>query len=260
VSASSGTPDIPTLLDDRILADLHEDFASTDDLPELAALIRGFLDRGTEQAESLAAAIRSGDAQVVRAAAHKIKGSSRTLGASLVGAVAAKIEEAADAGDALAAKRALPELEVAFSLSRGAFCDIIDVIDGERPAHPRVGAGLRALLVDDEPIALAVLRAAVERLGHNCTVATDGEAALDAYERIRPQIVITDFHMPRMGGMDLAGRIRERGDSSVYIAVVSATGGRADHAIGATVDAGLSKPMREDELRAVLGLAARRAA
>jgi CheY-like chemotaxis protein/HPt (histidine-containing phosphotransfer) domain-containing protein len=261
VTAPAGTPEIPTLLDDRILGDLHEDFAETDDLPHLAELMRKFLDRGAEQLTVVAAAVHGGDADEVRRAAHKLKGSSRTLGAGLLGAVAANIEQAGGNGDLVAAKGALGELEVVFSLSRSALLDMIDAIDGgaRAVAHPKTCAGLRALLVDDEPIALAVLRAAVERLGHECTVVTDGEAALVEYERLRPQVVITDHHMPVVGGIELAARIRAGGDWATYIAVVSASGGKSNGAIGRIIDAALSKPLREDELHAVLGLAVLRA-
>ena len=116
-------PDIPTLLDERTLAALHDDFASTGDLDELAGLIRTFVERGAKQVAEIAALADSGDAEELRKAAHKLKGSSRTLGASLVGEVAAKIEDAGGAGDVAAARRAVPELEVVFSRTRGALLD-----------------------------------------------------------------------------------------------------------------------------------------
>jgi two-component system chemotaxis response regulator CheY len=104
-----------------------------------------------------------------------------------------------------------------------------------------------------------VLRAAVERLGHDCTAVSDGDAALDAYERVRPHVVITDLEMPGLGGVELAQRIRGAGDRDTYVTVLSASGDRGLSALGDTVDALLSKPFREDELNAVLALAAQRA-
>jgi CheY-like chemotaxis protein/HPt (histidine-containing phosphotransfer) domain-containing protein len=260
VSSLPAPPDIPTLLDEAVLGRLHEDFASTGDLPELAGLISSFIARAGDQLAIVESAVQAGEPQAIRAAAHKLKGSSRTLGASLLGAVAAKLEAAGDAGDVPAARRSVADLEVVFALSRSGLADMIDAIDGSGSTEPRGerGVGLRALLVDDEPVALAVLRASVERLGHDCAVAIDGHAALAEYRRARPDVVITDFHMPAMGGIELAEQIRAGGDRSTYIVVLSASGGRSDDAIGVTVDAGLSKPIREDELRAVLGLAARR--
>jgi CheY-like chemotaxis protein/HPt (histidine-containing phosphotransfer) domain-containing protein len=260
-------PDIPPLLDDQALAALHEDFASTGDLDELAALIRGFLDRGVEQVAEIGAAARDGNLPSVRASAHKLQGASRTLGASLTGTVCAKLEDAAAAGDGDTVRRTVPELEVVFSLTRATLGDAVDAIGGDGAVDPAgAGAGtggpLRALLVDHEPIALAVLRATVERLGHDATVVTDGEAALTELDRVRPHLVVTDMHMPGIDGIELARRIRSRRSShgsDPYIAVLSASGRDADASIGSTIDAGLSKPVREDELRAVLELAAARA-
>jgi CheY-like chemotaxis protein len=254
---SNPGPDIPTLLDEQALARLHADFASTGDLGELAALIRNFLARGAEQVDAVSTAVAAGDAEAARQAAHKLKGSSQTLGASLTGAVAAKIEAAGREGDLAAASRAVPELEVVFSLTRAALEDAVAAIGDESdPTVPE--SQLRVVVADDEQIALAVLRAAVERLGHDCTPVTDGDALLEAYARLRPHVVITDVEMPGIGGLEVARRIRDGGDAATYIALLSAGGDRGAGAVGNTVDAGLSKPVREDELRAVLGLAAQR--
>jgi two-component system sensor histidine kinase EvgS len=206
--------------------------------------------------------VRGGDPEHIRSAAHKLKGSSRTLGAILVGAVAAQIEQAAVDGDLSQAKGRVRELEVVFSLSRAALTDAIEALGGAGPApaaHPAESGSLRALLADDDPIALAVLRAGVERLGHDCTVVTDGVAALSAYQREHPQVVITDLQMPGLGGTEFARRIRAGGDTATYVVVLSASADGVAAELGQNVDAGLVKPVREDELRAVLALAAQRA-
>jgi CheY-like chemotaxis protein/HPt (histidine-containing phosphotransfer) domain-containing protein len=263
VSSGPGAPDIPTLLDDQALGDLHEDFASTDDLDELATLIRNFVDRGGESVAEASSAVQSGDGETARQAAHKLKGSSRTLGASLLGAVSARLESAAAGGNLHDAARAVRELDIVWSLTQHALSDMADAIGGDAaPAAPQAevaGGGLHALLADDEPVALAVLRATVERLGHVTTAVTDGAAALAAFERDRPQVVITDLQMPELDGVELARRIRALDGAQPYIAILSASGDQGVDALGDTVDAVLSKPAREDELRAVLGLAAQRA-
>ena len=259
----SNAPEIPTLLDEAALAALHEDFASTGDLDELTTLIRNFVARGGEGVEEVRVAVESGDAETARKAAHKLKGSSRTLGAWLLGAVAAKVEAAADEGDLEVASRAVRELDVVWSLSRHALSDMVEAIGDDGPLTAGAGpgadeGGLDVLIADDEPIALAVLRATVERLGHSCTAVTDGEAALAAFERDRPHVVITDLQMPGIEGVELARRISGLDGPAPYVAVLSASGDRGAGALGESVDAVLSKPAREDELRAVLGLAAQR--
>jgi HPt (histidine-containing phosphotransfer) domain-containing protein len=125
VSRSPSAPEAPALLDGAVLATLHDEFASTGDLDELERLIRGFLDRGVGQIADMTAAAERGDADAIRDGAHKLKGSSRTLGATRAGAVAAAIEEAAAAGDVPAATRALPELEEVLALTRSAFAEAV---------------------------------------------------------------------------------------------------------------------------------------
>ena len=272
MSSSASPPGIPTLLDDKVLADLHEDFASTGDLDELAALIRGFVDRSADGVAEVGTAVDSGDGDAVRRAGHKLKGSSQTLGAALLGAVAAKVEAAGEDGDFDTARRRARELEIVFGLTRHALLDMVEAIGGDAgrvpgggssgddPGDPEGDAPLHSLIADDEPVALAVLLATVERLGHGCTAVTDGHAALAAYERERPQVVITDMQMPGLDGVALASRIRELDGAAPYVAVLSAGGDPASGALGRAVDAVLTKPVREDELRAVFGLAARRGA
>jgi HPt (histidine-containing phosphotransfer) domain-containing protein len=114
----------PPLLDERVLADLHEDFASTGDLDELATLIRNFLARSEESVAAVAAAVAADDAEGVRTAAHKLTGSSRTLGALRLGAVAARVESAAAEGDLTTARDAAGELSVVLGRTRQALSDV----------------------------------------------------------------------------------------------------------------------------------------
>ncbi len=95
---SAGPPDSDELLDDATLARLRDEYASTGDLPELAALIRSFLLRGARELDALAGAAGQRDMAALSAGAHKLKGSSRSLGAMLVGAAAERLESAAHGG------------------------------------------------------------------------------------------------------------------------------------------------------------------
>lgn len=117
------------LLDEEVLASLRQDFASTGDLGELAAIIRTFLERGAREVARIAQAVAGSDLEAARQAAHKLKGSSRTLGASRLGAAAAAVESAAAAGDLASATDALRELEATFALTRAALADVADAGD-----------------------------------------------------------------------------------------------------------------------------------
>ena len=67
----------------------------------------------------------------------------------------------------------------------------------------------RILIVDDEPDMLESCSRILSRLGHACTTARDGTAALAILERDRPDLLLTDFKMPGMDGMALLRRAHE---------------------------------------------------
>jgi len=64
------------------------------------------------------------------------------------------------------------------------------------------------LIVDDEPHIRAVLARAFERAGFEVDVAYDGREALDAVRTNPPDAVVTDFQMPLLDGLGLAGQMR----------------------------------------------------
>ncbi|MEE1869131.1 MULTISPECIES: response regulator [Pseudomonas] len=65
------------------------------------------------------------------------------------------------------------------------------------------------LVVDDEYLIADILGMFLEDEGFEVVRAGDGEQALQALERTRVELVITDYMMPRLNGKDLAMKIRE---------------------------------------------------
>jgi CheY-like chemotaxis protein len=59
------------------------------------------------------------------------------------------------------------------------------------------------LVVDDEFGILELLEAALTDEGHRVPTATNGRVALERIRAERPDLVITDFEMPLMGGAEL---------------------------------------------------------
>jgi PAS domain S-box-containing protein len=90
----------------------------------------------------------------------------------------------------------------------------LPAVDLEEPEpEPKFGVargrGERVLYVEDEPGVAAVGRRGLERLGYEVTAATDGQAALELL-RADPDafdIVVTDYLMPRMNGLELTEAI-----------------------------------------------------
>lgn len=68
----------------------------------------------------------------------------------------------------------------------------------------------RILVVDDDPDVRGFLAEALGDLGHRVETAESGAAALDAFARARPDLMLIDFAMPGMNGAELARAVREQ--------------------------------------------------
>ena len=107
------------------------------------------------------------------------------------------------------------------------------------------------LIVDDEPGSRLMVSSAVRKLGHAVVEAEDGEDGWERFQADGPDVVITDWAMPGIGGTELTRRIRSlEGGGYTYIMVLSA---RADEhaqrdAVRAGADDVLAKPLDPAEL------------
>ena len=66
----------------------------------------------------------------------------------------------------------------------------------------------RILLVDDNANGLAARRSVLEELGHRIMTATSGGDALEQFSAHKFDMVVTDYKMPRMDGLELICRLR----------------------------------------------------
>jgi DNA-binding response OmpR family regulator len=66
----------------------------------------------------------------------------------------------------------------------------------------------RVLIVDDEPNILASLEFILEKAGLQVAVARDGQEALDAVARFRPDLVLLDVIMPVLNGYEVCQRLK----------------------------------------------------
>jgi sigma-B regulation protein RsbU (phosphoserine phosphatase) len=118
----------------------------------------------------------------------------------------------------------------------------------------------RILVADDSRSHLAMLSAMLRRWGYHVTEATDGLAARALLERERFDIVLSDWSMPGMGGVELCRLLNEMPwADDVHFFLLAAREDKLDAAVG--LDAGaadfLSKPVHPAELRARIGASAR---
>ncbi|WP_419900360.1 response regulator [Roseomonas sp. USHLN139] len=115
------------------------------------------------------------------------------------------------------------------------------------------------LVVDDEFLIGDVLAFALEDEGFAVVRASNGRKALDVFQRDRPVLVITDFMMPVMNGLELAQAIRLRPEGAA-LPIILLSGAQAEIARrnGPLFSAVFDKPFRVAEVVAcVIGLVGR---
>ena len=92
-----------------------------------------------------------------------------------------------------------------------------------------MAARIRVFVVDDHPVVREGLRAVLE-LRADCEVvgeAADGRAAIEGYDRLRPDVAIIDIRLPVIGGIEAIAAIRTR-DPSARILAITSYGGDAE--------------------------------
>jgi CheY-like chemotaxis protein len=111
---------------------------------------------------------------------------------------------------------------------------------------------MKILLVDDELVAQTMLRRMLEQLGHQVVPANHGMEALSIFQDDPVNIVISDWHMPQMDGIELCQAIRTVQKAGyTYFVLISATPLDVEKYAEATaqgIDDFLVKPIRPQEI------------
>lgn len=120
---------------------------------------------------------------------------------------------------------------------------------------------MKVLAVEDDPVALAILSRALRKLGHEVVTAGDGTAALALLAADPVRVVVSDWVMPDVDGLELCRRVRARLDTDYvyFILLTSLLPSEANQreAIEAGVDDFLKKPLVPQELGMRLHVAER---
>ena len=105
------------------------------------------------------------------------------------------------------------------------------------------------LLVDDEPPILQLARMYLEREGFRVQEAKDGQAALEAVNRLQPALVVLDVMLPKLDGFEVCRRLRAAKDN-VPILMLTARDEDIDKILGLELGADdyLTKPFNPREL------------
>jgi putative two-component system response regulator len=110
---------------------------------------------------------------------------------------------------------------------------------------------MHILIADDDPIALELLRNLLESEGFAVTTARDGREALDLFAQGSYRLVVTDWEMPQLNGLELCRAIRDRSDHGyVYLVLLTSHGDCEElvEGMSAGADDFIVKPFKPAEL------------
>jgi signal transduction histidine kinase/CheY-like chemotaxis protein/HPt (histidine-containing phosphotransfer) domain-containing protein len=120
---------------------------------------------------------------------------------------------------------------------------------------PLVGS---VLVVEDNPVNLAVAKKLLERFGVTCEVARDGIEAVEAVKNGQYDLVLMDMQMPRMDGYQATRRIRGREEElglarmPILAMTANAMSGDREKCLQAGMDDYMAKPIKPADLKNML--------
>jgi CheY-like chemotaxis protein len=113
-------------------------------------------------------------------------------------------------------------------------------------------SALKILVVDDDELARALLSDRLQSRGFEVTQAGDGREAMELLEEQPFPVLLVDWRMPLMDGLELTRAVRARGMLEIYVIMLTSTEDEIGYEQGyqAGVDDYLTKKVRDVELLA----------
>ncbi|MBF2072512.1 MAG: SpoIIE family protein phosphatase [Synechococcales cyanobacterium C42_A2020_086] len=111
----------------------------------------------------------------------------------------------------------------------------------------------RIVVIDDDPAIRTVIQRALQHQGHEVALASDGEEGLEQIAQIQPALIICDWMMPGVDGLEVCRRVRADPNlSTTFFVLLTSRVGVDDRIQGLNTGADdfLSKPIEVAELQA----------
>jgi PAS domain S-box-containing protein len=117
---------------------------------------------------------------------------------------------------------------------------------GPRPSEPKQPSGVsrRILVAEDNPVNQRIVLKMLQRLGHDATIAGNGQEALDRLHAEAFDLILMDCQMPEMDGYQATREIRRRSPAPPIVALTAnALEGDRQRCLDAGMDDYLTKPI-----------------
>jgi CheY-like chemotaxis protein len=131
-----------------------------------------------------------------------------------------------------------------------------DAAPGAAPAGDAPKRSLMILIVEDNAANQLLTSATLELMGHRSDIVESGIEAIEAAKRKRYDLILMDINMPKMDGIEAAGKVRELDGANVEVPIVALTAnalkGDRDRFLAAGMNDYLAKPMDRKKLAAAI--------
>lgn len=120
---------------------------------------------------------------------------------------------------------------------------------------------MKILISEDDPVTLKILEATLQTEGHEVITTTSGAEAWEVFDRTPTRVIVSDWMMPDVDGLELCRRVRQRVRTEyTYFILLTATNTTRENlrtAMYAGIDDFLSKPLDRETIFMRLRVAAR---
>lgn len=120
---------------------------------------------------------------------------------------------------------------------------------------------MRILIAEDDPVSVKILQFTLEHFGHDVVAASDGAEAWTLFDHDPVRVIISDWMMPELDGLELCAKVRARPktDYTYFILLTAINTGRENlrKAMDAGVDDFLAKPLDREAIMMRLRVAER---
>ncbi|MEM9952370.1 MAG: response regulator [Chloroflexota bacterium] len=108
---------------------------------------------------------------------------------------------------------------------------------------------MKVLVVEDSIVNLEILSLILQAMGYDVMMAENGQEGYRLANEYRPSLIIVDYHLPGMNGIELVHKIRQN-NSIAHIPIIAMTADiyAKNDLLNAGCDAYLAKPIRKGSL------------
>ena len=120
---------------------------------------------------------------------------------------------------------------------------------------------MKILIAEDDPVSVKILQFTLQHYGHEVVTASDGAQAWEAFDRDPVRVIVSDWMMPGLDGLELCQKVRQRvkTEYTYFILLTAINTGRENlrKAMDAGIDDFLTKPLDREAILMRLRVAER---